>query len=379
MLKRWLAGLCFTLMALLVLHNGPTRWAVERGVDLKLSSDPRLAIRGALSDIAAASRTGRPPAELVERAVGISRAAPLLAEPFVVAAIAADDRGDRRSAEQLFLAARQRDPRLPVTRYLLGDFYRRSGADAAALAELIVLMRVQPQQQIGMLPYFAQLATIARHRPAIRRLVLSDPGYGRAILSAAAAEGAPASYILSVGRQLPPDPENRGWQERLIAKAIERGDFGAARAIWSAVTGNSTADAIVPTFDDRLSPAPFNWTLANSADGVAEPQGARQLSVLFYGRTPVGLAAQLMTLPSGRYRFAWQMSETAGDASALSWRVTCVPSATPVSSAGIGATELIMAISGDCPAQRLELVGTPTVDQQRVSSTVGDLSLTRLP
>lgn len=363
---------------LLVCDRALTRWQVERAADTSIMAlDPRLRLRAAMQGIARAGATGKPSEAQIATTVEIAKSTPLLVEPFLVAAIAADDAGHGERAMQLLLAARARDPRLPVTRYLLGDRYRQNGEDDLALAELMVLMRVQPQRQMSMLPYFAQLATQRRYQPSIRRLVLGDPGFGRMVLGAAANEGAPADFLISVGRQLPPHPENRAWQERLIAKAIERVDYVDAGRLWQAITGTH-AQPMMLRFDDRTSPAPFNWTFADSTDGVAEPQGQERLSVLYYGRNPLIIATQVATLAPGRYRLSWQIDARADAGSNLSWRVSCLPDGS-VTASRLSALSVELAVDPGCAAQRVELLGTPSAAGGRQSIALSSLKLVRLP
>lgn len=375
---RAVALLVVTAAFALICYHALTRWQVERGGDTSsMALDPRLRLRAAMQELARAGTTGKPSEAQIAAAVGVAKSAPLLAEPFLVAALAEDDAGHGERATQLLLAARARDPRLPVTRYLLGDRYRQNGKDDLALAELMVLMRVQPQRQMSLLPYFAQLATQRRYQPAIRGLVLADPGFGRMLLGAAANEGASADFLISVGRQLPPHPENRAWQERLIAKPLERGDYGAARRRWQAIAGTA-AQPMMLRFDDRTSPAPFNWTFADSADGVAEPQGQDHLSLLYYGRNPLALATQVATLAPGRYRLSWQIDGSEGAGSTLSWRVSCLPDGS-VTESRLSTLSIELAVDDRCLAQRVELLGTPSAAGSRQSIALSSLKLVRLP
>lgn len=371
----------FGLMALaaifaLTVQQLLTRLALEGAVAATVTGDPRLKLATAMRGIATSAATGRPSVAEIANVVSLARSAPLLPEPFLVAAAAYNDAGDRKTATALLLAARSRNPRLPVTRFMLGEQYRQVGRDDLALSELMVLMRVQPQRQVSLLPYFARLATQVRYQGPIRKLALSDPGYGRLLLGAAAAEGAPSDYILSVGQQLPAHPENRAWQERLIGRAVDRGDYVAARRLWQSITGTAEYE-ITLRFDDHLSPSPFNWSFVDIEDGVVEPQGRDRLSLLYYGRNDATLATQIATLAPGRYRLTWQSDPAGSQTSSLTWRLTCLPTGQPMQVA-LSAQELEFSIEADCDAQRIELVGTAGLSGGRQSATLSGLKLARV-
>jgi hypothetical protein len=136
-------------------------------------------------------------------------------------------------------------------------------------------------------------------------------------------------------------------------------------------------------FADEKSPPPFNWALTSSAVGLAERQPGGRLHVIFYGQEDGVLASQLLLLPPGRYRLAMQLSGDAARAKSLLWSVTCANSnATlahvPLDSAA-AATGWPIMVPDNCPAQRLELLGTAPDLPQQVDMSIGNLRLSREP
>lgn len=382
--RRWRVAGMLTIVAaaILVVHTTANRLALESGRRVAFADNPRLDVSLLMNEIGQAGARGqRPDDALVARLIDVSKRAPLLAEPLLVGAVAADQVGDRAKAERLLLAARQRNPRLPAVRYFLSDRYRRDGREAQALAELAVLLKVQPQRQMTLLPYFSRLAADPRNKRAVQEMIAANPDFGRQLLSAVAGENAPPSLVLELSSILPPHPDDHVWQTSLIDAAIRRGDYTNARKIWRVVTGNDRSSTILydPEFDDRKAPAPFNWTFAAGPDGVAEPQGKGRLSLLYFGRNPIQMANQVLTLPEGRFRLRWKANGPSEDTNELGWQLMCLPSGETLGEAPLGARVWHFSIGSGCKAQRLVLHAVPGDIPRKHNVDLSGLRLEQLP
>lgn len=373
---RWrIAGCVAVVLALIiVLQVTVSRSALATGKGASLSADPEVRLKLAMDEIARRPG-GTPTSAQIANFVSLAKNAPLLPEPFLVAGLAMADVGRNREAEELLLAARARDPHKPVVRFLLGDFYRKTGRDAAALRELASLMKVQPQRQVALLPYFAQLATEPQHQPALAAMARTDPVFGRTMLSAAVNAGAASSFVISVGDRLPASPDNRAWQDRLVQRAISSGDLAAADQWARRFAHTDHRPLINSSFDDKVWAQPFNWTLSASSDGVAEAEGPNRLSLLNYGRNNSSMASQLLVLPPGSYRLSWRFEGMSNAADAFEWRLTCLVDGTNVAEVSLNASSLTFDAPGICRGFKLELFALAAGDGARRSGTLTDLSL----
>lgn len=374
--RLWRIAGCIVVLSasVLVLKVAASRSAMAGGWGASLSVDPQVELKSALNDIAH-TPSDPPNAAQVAKMIAVAKRAPLLPEPFVVAGLAMADARRGRDAGELLQAARARDPHKPVVRFLLGDYYRRTGQDGLALRELASLMKVQPQQQVAMLPYFAQLATQPQHRAALGAMARSDPEFGRTLLVAAADAGAPTSFILSVGDRLPLDPANLVWQGRLVQRAISAGDIVVADRLAKRFARSDYRPLINARFDDKRWPSPFNWTLTQSIEGVSEVVASDRLSLLSYGRNPLIMASQVLVVPPQRYRLSWRFEGAASAGAAFHWKLTCLSDNAPVAGASLDTSSMAFEVSDACHALTLDLLADASTDGSRHSGTLSNLSL----
>ena len=137
-----------------------------------------------------------------------------------------------------------------------------------------------------------------------------------------------------------------------------------------------------PEFAGSKAPPPFNWTLLSNASGLAEGQAGGRLHVIYYGRDNASLVSQTLTLGPGRYRLGFQVEGGSPGLSSLAWKLTCLPSKQAVLILPLPAPGKPGAgdfnIGSACPAQLLELSGSPPDFPQTVDVTIKELSLARL-
>ena len=344
------------------------------------ANHPAVITDRAMAEIGASARRGeelsRATIQLVE---DIAERSPLAVEPFLIHGAVAQMKGDDAKAEKLFEEARNRDPRSEAARYFLADRYLRSGRTAEALPEMAIFSRLVPTATERFAPALANYARTPGTVPQMRRFFRTSPEFEPIILSQLAADPSNADLILSLasasGTQQP-------WQGQLVQALVDQRQYAKARAVWGKVGGVSTSSNTIfnPAFEDSPAPPPFNWVFSISG-GVAEPAGNGRLQVIYYGRQDVVLARQLVLLAPGPYILRMQVNGQPGDGSAVSWAVTCLSTNSAILSLPLRqaerTAEATFAVPADCPAQRLELVGSAGEFPQTIDFTIGNLELAR--
>jgi hypothetical protein len=109
---------------------------------------------------------------------------------------------------------------------------------------------------------------------------------------------------------------------------------------------------------------------------VAEPVSGGPLRLVYYGRADASLAAHLLLLPPGRYRFAAQFAGAVPPGS-FEWRVTCVQGARQIVTLPVTSPASVQAfdVGPDCPAQRLALWGRMGEFPRTVDAELARVSL----
>lgn len=273
----------------------------------------------------AAARGEDPPAKVLARLERLAKAQPLSAEPLLIHGAIALRHGNVGRAERLLTAARQREPRDPAARYLLADLYLRTGRPLPAMAEMSVLNRLLPRGAVQLAPALAAYATTADAAGELSAIVSAYPELKAALLDELAKNAANADLVLSIAGGTRGDDAEGEWKQKLTEVLVSAGQFARARAVWERLSGATVPGAGLfnPRFDASDAPPPFNWQLASSAAGVADPNSGG-LDILYYGRTDVDLAAQTLLLPPGGYRLAMNVSGDVGQPGSLRWTVACV-------------------------------------------------------
>ena len=309
--------------------------------------------------------------------------APLAPEPFLIKGALAQVEQRQEHAEQLFTAARARDPRSVAARYFLADRYLRSGRTPQALAEIAALAQLFPQGMVGFGPALASFAQTPGAVPQLRNFFRTSPELEPVVLGALANDARNAKLILALWgrRNTGADPATAEWQAKLVNKLVEQGQFVSAYAIWRLVTGmnDSRGTLFNPGFAKLTVPPPFNWNFATTG-GVAEPARGDRLQVIYFGRDDAALAGQLLLLAPGRYRLSMEISDPPGEGGEIAWSLTCVPGKDALFRLPIerkGPLAASFSVPQGCAAQRLELGGTPGDFPQSQDFSIGKLSLTK--
>lgn len=120
--------------------------------------------------------------------------------------------------------------------------------------------------------------------------------------------------------------------EMFLNQLAANGDYQHAYLFWllslSPHELANLGDVYDGDFEGRTTLAPFGWTFASNAAGVARiatsPTGSQALEVDSDGYASDVLASQLLVLPAGRYHLSGKEQTSAGDATdAFRWFLTC--------------------------------------------------------
>jgi hypothetical protein len=291
--------------------------------------------------------------------------------------------GDARLALRSFLAAQKLDPRSLAARYFLADHYLKTGQTQQGLAEITALTRLVPQSLAGIAPQLAAFARMPDGARQVGILLHNQPQLEPWLLYELAAVPEDANLALSLWSGRSSD-QDRGWQQRLVNSLISAGHFAEARAAWSRFDPRvrTAGELIDPRFEGH-DLAPFGWTLASGAAGVAEAEGGGRLHILYYGRDDLILASQLLLLKPGPYRLAMRVGGASPTAKSLSWVVRCMPPPRELASFGIASAKRGVLVADftippqDCVAQQLDLLGTAPELPEQADVTIADLRLSR--
>ncbi len=347
--------------------------------------DPRIAPVLAMAEFRQKQGVVSPP--VAKSAIQSLQKAPLMEEPFVLAALESLIRGDERRAEVLLAEARRRDPRSRVTRILLLDRHLRAGRVEQAAAEITTIGRLLPGTRKVLVPQLAKFAQDPKSRVSLAAVLKTDPGIREELLEHLASTGSDPDVVLGLARPITPGAGAR-WQQLLLDSLVKNGEVVRARQLWAGFAGGAAGAATTGVYDGNFQrlpgPAPFNWQFTSGPAGVAEPTKVSALQVEYYGRADIELASQLLLLPPGRHRLAFSASgDTPERGSSISWRLVCHPKGAEL--AAIPLTGLSYApkrLSGDfvvppggCSAQWLRLVGTAAEFPTAHSLTISNVQI----
>jgi hypothetical protein len=321
---------------------------------------------------------------LVDPLLAASRKDALAPEPFLVRGVQAQVAGNQGLAERAFLEARDRDPRSVAAHYFLADHYLKTGQTRQGLGEISTLAKLVPSSLDRIAPYLAAYAQSPGGAPEVKNMLRGHPELEPLLLNALASDADNLRLALSLwsGRG---EESARGWQERLLDSLVTAGRFDQAHAAWlrfSPTTPRGGA-LIDPGFSDHAL-RPFGWTLVSGPAGVAEPEGADRLHVIYYGRDDLVLASRLLMLKPGAHRLSMRVGGLSPAAKSLGWTIKCLPSSNEIAAidlatAGKGGslTAVFVVPSSECDAQRFELVGTSPELPEQADVTITELRFDR--
>lgn len=352
--------------------------------------DPRVAF--AFADLEFRTGKGEVRPGVSSRAVNALQRAPLAHEPFFFASLDRLVRGDSKRAFAAIKEARRRNPRYRLARLIYLDQVLRTGQVEEAAIEIAVISRLIPETSKVLVPELAKYATDPQTAPALVKALRRDPSLRDAVLEHLAAKGADPEDIMRLAAAGPSAPETRGapvWQGALLTSLVEKGDIGRARELWSQIARIDRASLPYGIYDASFSgkpgPAPFNWTFAESAAGVAEPTKAPALQIEYYGRVEAELASQLLQLDAGPHILSLQAAGNAPSGKgSVAWTLTCAGGKAnlgtmPITDIAYSPKRLTLAFSvpAGCPAQWLRLAGTPAEFPAAHSITMSGLQIRR--
>ena len=349
-------------------------------------SHPAVLVDRTMGEIGARAARGQSltPA-ILDQVNQIARKAPLAPEPFLIKGALAQVQQRPAIAEQLFTAARARDPRSVAARYFLADRYLRSGRTGQALDEIATLSELFPQGMAGFGPALASFAQTPGAVPELRRLFRSSPQMEPVVLSSLANDASNARLILALWgrRSTGAEPATAEWQAKLVNMLVGQGQFANAKAVWRQVAGINGNPRTVfnPGFAKSTAPPPFNWNLAK-VGGVVEPARGDRLQVIYFGRDDAILAEQLLLLAPGRYRLSMDLTGPPGEGGEIGWALTCVPGTEAFFRLPLerkGPLVASFSVPPGCAAQRLQLTATPGDFPQSQEFSIGKFSLTKAP
>jgi tetratricopeptide (TPR) repeat protein len=339
-------------------------------------SHPAVLTDRALLAIAVAAARGRPAPAGVGTAVRrIAVKAPLSPDPFLIEGAIAQMQGRSDESERLLLAARQRDPRSRGARYLLAERYFKTGRVTAALIEMQALVSLQSRGAEAFVPALVAFSRTPGAVPQLKAFFARYPQVESAVLSVLALEPANAGLVLALASGRRPDPD---WRPTLVSVLANAGEYDRAYAAWSRLSGLGPSRGLFnPAFADLAAPPPFNWDFPDSGEGVAEPDGAGGVRVLYYGRSNAVLIRQLMLLPPGPFALAMRVADVGGDGAAVRWTVRCAGAQGLIGQIPLreGQVSGTFAVQPTCAAQWLELQGMAGEVPRTTELTIRDLQL----
>lgn len=350
--------------------------------------DPRIPLRLAMIEFQ--QKSGKISPDIARAAIQSLQHAPLVEEPFLIAALSSLVAGDETKAEALLREARRRNPREQVTRILLLDRHLRTGRVQEAVLEIAAISRLVPGTSDVLTSQLTKFAVEPKTRRSLATVLRSNLGMRDALLQHLAGASADPEVVLELAGPLPSAPPQKPpyWQALLLQSLVDKGEVERAHSLWRRFAGIQGPEAARPVYDEAFrglpGPRPFNWQFVSNAAGVAEPGASSGMQVDYYGRVDTELASQLLVLKPGRYRVAFR---AAGDVpergSSLAWRIVCHPGSAaiatiPISNISYAAKqirgEFVVPPSG-CPAQWLRLIGTAAEFPTALNATISDLQV----
>lgn len=285
-------------------------------------------------------------------------------------------------------AGQRLDPRNRLIHLALLVQYLKTNRFGPAAAQMSVLSRLISRTQPFVATALAQMIVMSNTAPAAKRALQSDPNLERSVLTTLAKSTASPDQIFALAspRALADAGNPQSWGPALVSRLVDADRFADARQVWQRIYRLPSAAVAAPIFNPqfRTMPAspPFDWTLAASGLGAADPDNGT-LAVDYYGRDSGNLADQMLVLSPGRYQldFATEGGKP-NAASQLFWTVACatgdktvlanvaVPTPPGLHRAGGAFT-----VTSTCPAQTLTLRGEAGEFPSPISLTIKGLAI----
>ena len=195
-----------------------------------------------------AARGERLTPQLIGQVHEIARKMPLAPEPFLILGAVAQKEGQGERAERLYLEARDRDPRSLAARYFLADRYLRTGYVEPALSEMASLSRLMAGGGV-FAPALAQYAHSPGAVEQLRRFFKQSPDFEAPVLENLSTDPNNLGLVLALwsGKRASSGPGGvpPGWQSRILAELVEKGEYAKAYLGWRTFSGVSQASGAI--------------------------------------------------------------------------------------------------------------------------------------
>jgi hypothetical protein len=321
-------------------------------------------------------------------AARLAARAPLDPDPYFLAALEMEAKGEASRAEALAALAVRRNPRRADVRLWRLARFLSTGRVPAALQEAATLYGIRPE----MTPQMSLLLAEASRDRATRELVasrLAGTPFILDVLRHAAASGLPPQALVELVRHtdLATLPGGvREAQRAVISGLLDAGRYRAAHAAWSTLLpGRRSEIPFDPRFEMPDAAPPFAWTLTTgrAVESVAVP--GEGLRVRAFDEAPVTAAAQTLVLDPGHYVLSHDARGSAQGArgSNWRWRISCGGGRdlldAPVTSttAGSQPSRAAFVVPTGCDHQLLELRSAGAIVDTREGLLVSRVGITR--
>ena len=276
----------------------------------------------------------------------------------------------RNGAAQAWLVKRRLEEGRTGEAFEQADALLHNADDERVTASMFALFDAAARFETPRRALVARLATSPAWRPAFL-----------AQLPVGSADGASA-YAVFAALRAGPTPPSAEEIASYVNRLTQGGALQQAAAAWSSLSPLSSADQRWPhggQFSQTPDGTAFTWSMPQgegAASGVeAAPEApGRAMRVEYDGYSLPDLPAQLLVLPTGRYRLDWRQMTEAGDGALLSWTIRCADdgrilgraSGEPSGSGWSGASLAFAIPPAGCAAQWLQLTATPGERRQTI-------------
>ncbi len=300
---------------------------------------------------------------------------PLAFEPFFIASLAADQRGDLRQAISLMEEARRRRRSFMPTRLQLSSYYTRAGRLADGLHELEMALLLRQQALEPAMVELAKLVRVPEGRRLLADALARNPAWRPAFFTIARGQGVTPDQAYSLMQEVRarrPDADLRLERELFMSALVGDGQIARAREIWLGTLPREERAANLlmanPRFAGRAVDAPFGWSLQATDVGRAEIRDAGSpqpyLYADYFGGSNAVLAEQLLALQAGSYTLRFDVAgEGASGASRLTWTLACQAGSPELARAELASAtaafrpmQVRFTVPAGCAGQRLRLL-----------------------
>ena len=265
---------------------------------------------------------------------------PLQATGFRVLAQAAQQSGATPRALALYRIAVERNPRDIASRAWLTEHYLGAGDFRAALAQLDVILRMEPKQEATLLPILAQLARDPAFAIELARRLQARPPWRGPLLTILQRDGdvQASQRLMSALHRAGGlnDAEFDHWTNQLIGL----GRWGEAYGHWASTVAASGLP-LSPVYNGGFERPPsgrgFDWRLSRvpgaKLEFVTDTGATGQVAYARFRNRPVPQLniEQALLLAPGRYRFSAKMrADALSSDRGLEWVVACAGAGAPV-------------------------------------------------